>query len=140
MSEEQQVAAEEAAVEAGAEFNIETALLFYKNLLPDISSTIDRMVSPFHYDKVGKATKRKKESTRTIDLAHFAMTIRAALVDLEVDSKKFENAKAQDLYNKVSMLIKCKEYIKSDLRSKLVNNEVDGVSEEVKQKALKELL
>lgn len=129
------------AEEINTEMDINTALLFYKNFQEGIADNIDRLASPFNYDKNGKATKRKNEAKKTGDLYTLATVFRAVVADLEAKPNQFNEQRAKDLYGHIMAVIKSKEIIRADLRIKLLNNDesVNAITDEAKQQLLKGL-
>ena len=120
--------------------DIDSALVLYRNLQFSINNTIDELVSP-----VTKNGKRKNTNTRLYDLITLGNVLKVVVRDLDIDTKQFEengdvvNAKALNLYSQVMAVMKAKDTIKEDLRNKVANNEVEGLSEELRKKVLKEL-
>jgi hypothetical protein len=123
------------------EMTIDVALLIYKNFRMSIAETSDRLISPYQYDSRGKAHKRKSEAVRLTDLTTLSLVVKAVAGDINPNPDQFENEKAKQLYGQMMAVAKAKEVIKADMRSKLLSNDdsVSGVSEELKQKVLKEM-
>jgi hypothetical protein len=123
------------------ELTIETALLFYRNLRFDINENVKRLASPFNYDKKGKHTSRKNESKKFTDLQTLSLIIVAVANDIEPNPEQFETSAARELYGQLMLVNKAKEVIKADLRAKILAGDAstNGVSEELKQKVLKEI-
>lgn len=147
MSEEQQLEATD--VEEGeivtdvpemGPMDVDQALLLYKNLQLSLNHEIDSMLSPFVYDKQGKRTKSKNQSRRLTDLMTMATVLKRVLVDLEPNPEQFETEKGKHLYGSMFAVMKAKEVIKADLKSKILSGDVpNNVSQELKDKLLKEL-
>lgn len=144
-SEEQQLEAEESTQEVSQELpsgpmTIDEALLLYKNLQINVFTEIDRMLSPFLYDKKGKRTKSKTEYKKMQDLVWMAQILKAAIQDIEPNPAQFNTDKGKHLYGSILAIFKAKEVIKADLKSKLLSEDApENISPELKEKLLKEL-
>lgn len=141
-SEEQQL--KDTTVEASPnpisdKMDIDVALLIYKNLTPALNDGFKLLISPYHHDKNGKSTKAKNQATKMKDLMMAAQLIEKIILDIEVKADQFESEKANNLYGHFMAVMKAKEVIKSDLRERIAAGSVENMSEELKQKVLKEL-
>jgi hypothetical protein len=112
MSEEQQAPTQEDEVR--------TALVLYKNL--QITAT----------DLIKEFTASHKDNVT------LAKVFNAVVSDMSYEADRFQNAKAQKLYQTASVILKAKEVLKNDMKQKLAEG-VAGISEETKVKILKEM-
>jgi hypothetical protein len=112
MSEEQQAPTQEDEVR--------TALVLYKNL--QITAT----------DLIKEFTVSHKDNVT------LAKVFNAVMTDMSYEADRFQNVKAQKLYQAVSVVLKAKEVLKNDMKQKLSEG-VAGVSDEAKAKILKEM-
>lgn len=100
---------------------VTSALVVYKNLQLTTTELIQDMTTN-HLDKV-----------------NLGKVLQALLVDLSYEPNRFSNVKAQKLYQLGSALLKSKEVLRADMKNKLMSNEVDNISEDTKNKLIKEL-
>jgi hypothetical protein len=100
---------------------VTSALVVYKNLQITTSELIQEMTAS-HLDKV-----------------NLGKVLQALLSDLSYEPNRFNNVKAQRLYQLGSALLKAKEVLRADMKNKLAANEVGNISEETKNKLIKEL-
>lgn len=140
-SEEQQLKEDEVYKQKAGEMDIDSALVLYRNLQYSIDSIIDEMTSP-----VTKHGKRKTTNVRLQDLRTLGNVIKIVVKDLDIDTAQFEDddkhvvfPKALSLYSQIMAVQKAKQVIKEDLKAKIMNGEVENISEELKQKVLKDL-
>lgn len=120
MSEEQQIQAEKTTPVADGEVDVTSALLIYRNLQISTNELLQEFTAS-HKDNVT-----------------MSKVFKALLGDLTYDADKFKNKKAAKLYQLSFAILKAKEVLKNDMKQKLQEG-VDGVSDEVKAKLLKEI-
>lgn len=102
------------------EDEVRTALVLYKNL--QITAI----------DLVKEFTASHKDNVT------LAKVFSAVVSDLAYDPDKFQNAKAQKLYQTATVILKAKEVLKNDMKQKLAEG-VEGVSDEAKANILKDM-
>lgn len=101
--------------------DVSSALLIYKNLLITAN------------DVVGSLTKSH------LDRVTLAKVVMASLEDIAYQSDRFENKKAQRLYQAIFAINRAKNVLRGDMSAKLGNGEVEGITDEAKEKMMKEL-
>lgn len=100
---------------------VSSALLIYKNLLITAN------------DVVSSLTKSHLDKTT------LAKVMMASLEDIAYQQDRFENKKAQKLYQAIFAINKAKNVLRNDMAAKLGNGEVEGITDEAKEKMMKEL-